>query len=309
MNDQADNPAPADPRCERLVALLYGELAGAEADALRLEIARDPALRRDWEAIRSAREALATLPAVEPVRVGAWSPLDAAPARDSDRGRDWRPVRGRDQPPGAGGRVPSPGRSRDRFRRLLQGPAWGVAAAALLILVLGLARFRVERVDHGFAFTLGVEEHGTGSDHAAVRAASPAVPAGANGPFADVADLAGTVAGQDIATPRSASYVTRAELRDFGTELSRDLALFLDQRAGKRDAELAAWMQVAFQDLSRRQTAGYGDLRGRIEEVGIGLARGQYDANERINLLLREDRGQLTAPAVVPVIEEGEFPK
>jgi hypothetical protein len=105
------------------------------------------------------------------------------------------------------------------------------------------------------------------------------------------------------------SYVTREELRDFGTELSRSLAVFLDQRAGQREAEMAAWMQVAFQEVSRRQFVGYGDLRGRIEEVGIGLARGQYDANERINLLLRQDDREPDSPALMPVIEEGEVPR
>jgi hypothetical protein len=266
MSDHQDNPAPADPRHERLVALLYGELTADEAEALRLEIDCDSGLRRDWEEIRSAREALASLPAVEPVRGTSWDVMDAAPMRSSAAARARRPATDQGWRPIADPRVSSLPRRRHRLRRLLTGSAWGVAAAALLLLVLGLARFRVERVDHGFAFTVGAES-------------------------------------------ASASHVTREELRDFGTELSRSLAVFLDQRAGQREAEMAAWMQVAFQEVSRRQSVGYGDLRGRIEEVGIGLARGQHDANERINLLLRQDRRKPDSPALMPVIEEGEVPR
>jgi hypothetical protein len=301
MSDDHDNPAPADPRHERLVGLLYGELRSEEADALRLEIDRDPSLRRDWEEIRSAREALASLPAVEPARGASWDAMDAAPARLPVAGQGWRPI--------ADLRVSSRLRIGERLRRLLTGSAWGVAAAAVLLLTLGLARFRVERVDHGFAFTLGAEGAGLGGSHGIVRGGSGPAPVGGNGAFGGIAGLAGTVAGGEIATLRSASYVTREELRDFGTELSRGLAVFLDQRAGQRDAEMAAWMQIAFQEISRRQSVGYGDLRGRIEDVGIGLARGQYDANERINLLLREDRGEPNSPALVPAVEEGEMPR
>jgi hypothetical protein len=300
-NDDLDNTAPADPRHERLVALLYGEMLSEEADALRLEIERDSGLRRDWDEIRSAREALASLPAVEPVRGASWDAMDAATARRPAAGQRWRPTADR--------RVSSPLRIGHRLRRLLTGSAWGVAAAALLLLVLGLARFRVQRVDHGFVFTLGAEGAGLGGSRGIVGGGPGPVPTAGNGAMGGIAGLAGTVAGGDLATLRPVSHVTREELRDFGTELSRGLAVFLDQRAEQRDAEMAAWMQIAFQEISRRQVFGYGDLRGRIEEVGIGLARGQYDAKERINLLLREDRGEPISPALMPVIEEGEIPR
>jgi hypothetical protein len=258
MSDHQDYAASADPRHERLVALLYGELPAEEADALRVEIDRDSGLRRDWEEIRSAREALASLLAAEPVRGAWWDAMDTAPARRPVAAHGWRPI--------TDPRVSSLPRRRHRLRRMLTGSAWGVAAAAIILLVLGLARFRVERLDHGLALTVGAES-------------------------------------------AAASYVTREELGGFGTELGRNLAVFLDQRATQREAEMAAWMQLAFQEVSRRQSVGYGDLRGRIEEVGIGLARGQYDANERINLLLRQDRGELESPALVPVIEEGDVPR
>jgi hypothetical protein len=184
-----------------------------------------------------------------------------------------------------------------------------VAVAALLLLALGLTRFRVERVDHGLAFTLFGPGNGPMGGQGIVQGGPGPAPTGGSGRSGGVNDLAGTVAGGDLATLRSASYVTRAELRDFTTELSRSLVVLLDQRAGQRDTQMAAWMQSAFEEVSRRQSAGYGELRGRIEEVGIGLARGQYDANERINLLLRQDRGQPNAPVLVPAIEEGESPR
>jgi hypothetical protein len=303
MNDQQDRPTPADPRHERLVALLYGELSSAEAEALRLEIDRDPGLGRDWEEIRSAREALGSLPDVEPIPGASWDAMDGAFVRRPASGLGRRPIaslRSNARPRA---------RIRDRIRRLLAGPAWGAAAAALVLLVLGLARFRVERVDHGFAFTVGAGSAELESTRGIARGGPGPAPAGNRGPLGDVAGLTGTVAGGEIGTVRSASYVTREELRGFATDLSRNLAVVLDQRAGQRDADMAAWMQTAFQEISRRQTAGYGDLRGRIEQVGIGLARGQYDANERINLLLREDREQPDSPALVPVNQKGEIPR
>jgi hypothetical protein len=307
MNDHQDGPIPADPRHARLVALLYGELLSEEADALRFEIDRDPGLRRDWEEIRSAREALALLPAVEPIRGTWWDEIDAARSRRPAAGPGWRPI--------ADPRGSSHPRIGDRLRRLFIGSAWGVAAAALLLLALGLARFHVERLDRGFAFTVGPQSVESGDGHRIVRGGSRPAPVGGNDAvggnagLVGLAGLAGTAKGGDLATLRSASYVTREELRNFGTELGRSLAVILDQRAGQRDAEMAAWMQTAFQEVSRRQSVGYGDLRGRIEEVGIGLARGQYDANERINLLLREDRWEPNSPALVPAIEEGEIPR
>jgi hypothetical protein len=49
---------------DQIIALAYGELEGAEAEALRERIERDPTLRREHEAYRRQAELLEAVPAV-----------------------------------------------------------------------------------------------------------------------------------------------------------------------------------------------------------------------------------------------------
>jgi anti-sigma factor RsiW len=50
-----------DPRLEKLVALLYGELPDEEARKVRDWIAGDSELRRTWDEMNETREALGSL--------------------------------------------------------------------------------------------------------------------------------------------------------------------------------------------------------------------------------------------------------
>jgi hypothetical protein len=282
MNDDQISPGPPDPWAERLIALLYDELSPGEAQAVRREIDANADLRRSWEEVQTAREALGALAHEELGAAPAWV---SAGVRVSDRrGRGFPSRRSR---PAA--------RPRDRVRDLVSGSAWGLAAAALLLLTLGLARFRVERVENGLTFYAGTGPlKSTATPEAAPgRDAGPAAPA-----FTAVRSIPSD----------ELPYVTRDELRAYAAELSRRMAVLLDDRARRRDAATTAWLQVAFEEMSRRQACDYGDLRYRLEQVGIGLAQGQSRANEQIDWLLRLDRREQDLPALVPVTEEGDTP-
>jgi hypothetical protein len=282
MNDDEENPGPPDPWADRLIALLYDELPSGEAQAVRREIDGDPGLRRAWDEIRTAREAL-----------GALAPGESGPAVARAPAGAWVSER-----PGGrllGRNVPPPSRPRPSMRSLVFGSAWGLAAAALLVLVLGLARFRVEWVEHGLAFSAGT---GRGITTVATK--------GAPGPGAGAA--ASAVPAADSTPASELSFVTHDDLRVYTAEISRGMAALLDERTRRRDMVTAAWLQVAFEEMSRRQAHDYGDLRYRIEQVGIGLAQGQYRANEQIDCLLRLDGREQPPPALVPVTEEGDTP-
>jgi hypothetical protein len=294
MNDEQDRFRPPDPRQQRLVALLYGELTDADAEATRREIDADPDLRRAWEEIRDAREALGELGVEAAGPAPAWSPLAEGSSLRSIGDSFQRRRQPGPQPSPQPGRQPGAHR-RHRLRELALGSAWGVAAAAVLLLALGLARFRVERVENGLAFRVG-----------ATRATGGALPGAVAGHGAGAAEPAVTAA-YGFPTPEPV-YVTRDELSDYSAEIGRRLAVLLDDHARRRDTETAAWMQIAIEEMSRRQARDYGDLRYQIQQVGIGLARGQYRANEQIDWLLRLDRGEQGAPAVVPVNKEGDTP-
>jgi anti-sigma factor RsiW len=49
---------PLDPRIDKLVALLYGELPETEAREVRAMIEADPGLRHEWEELQGTREML-----------------------------------------------------------------------------------------------------------------------------------------------------------------------------------------------------------------------------------------------------------
>ena len=64
--EDRDDNRPADPRTEKLVSWLDHELTPGEAEAVESEMARDPATRREAQALRKAWDMLDLLPRTEP---------------------------------------------------------------------------------------------------------------------------------------------------------------------------------------------------------------------------------------------------
>jgi hypothetical protein len=119
-----------DPRLEKLVALLYGELPEAEAREVERWIEADPALRTEWNELTAGRNLLRTWDVPETLpRLVFVNQTEVAARRRRTVG-DW-------------------------FRSVLAAPAWGVAAACATVAVLALAQFRVEKDTHGIALRFG----------------------------------------------------------------------------------------------------------------------------------------------------------
>ncbi|MDM7915765.1 MAG: hypothetical protein QUU85_10965, partial [Candidatus Eisenbacteria bacterium] len=73
--------SPLDPRWEKLVALLYGELPPEEEQSLRMEIESDAALRAEWEEISGARSLLQSWEVPETAKEPSFVFVTPEPAR------------------------------------------------------------------------------------------------------------------------------------------------------------------------------------------------------------------------------------
>lgn len=231
---------PMDPRLEKLVAALYGELSEAEAREVEGLLATDARLRAEWDEMRAARVMLAKLDAEEPAPSFVFlTPAEAARPRGD----------------GILGRV------RAWFERMGPAPAWATAAAAVAVAVLALNGFHVERVDGGLAFRFGAD--------AEIRpAAETAGPAAAD-PLGEIAGMPETGPAGDGTT--TVPYLTANDMTDYETRFYRGVTALLNDYGEYRREEQAAFMQVMYQDLLKRQDDMYRDLRDRVEAVGLGL--------------------------------------
>ena len=126
----------ANPRIEKLVAYLYGEMSEAEERAFRRLLEKDEELRAEYEELRDAREVL-----------GAWEVESAASG--------FLLVPEEEKAPSASAARGWFARLRAVVNALGSRPAWGLATVAAIVLVLALGGFRVERIDGGLAFTIG----------------------------------------------------------------------------------------------------------------------------------------------------------
>ena len=125
-----------DPRIDKMMAYLYGELPEAEERAFRRLLEKDDALRAEFEELSDVRQML-----------GGWEVEERVPSfvlvGDADSAQ-------RDRKSGGGlAKILEP------FRGFAVTPAWGLAAAAAILLVLAVGQFRVERVDGGVALRFG----------------------------------------------------------------------------------------------------------------------------------------------------------
>ncbi len=270
-----------DPRIERLVALLYGELPETEAQALRKEIEGDPALRAEWEELTGARSFL-----------GAWEVPEESPGFVFVN-----------EPASAP-------RRRAGFRERLRGlvPAWsyGLAAAAVAVLVLAIGGFRVEKMDNGIAFRMGSEKAKTPAIAENLRAdggtgvplTSPPVQAVSTEPVSS--NPATTLQGMETATP----YLTKQEFQAYAAGMTQTMVALLNEYGRERDQEVGSALQVVLRNISEKQTEDYRDLRGRLDAFASGLSEEQMTTRAQLGYLLEQTRS--TSPGSVhpsPAIE------
>ncbi len=269
----------------QLIALLYGELHGAEAEALRGRIAADAELRAEWEELNGARTLLT-----------GWEVEESAPRvvfveRAPKRRRSWF-------------RVPA-------------AATWGLAAAAVLLISFGAAGLRVERLPSGVAFSLGRTRSisdrgdqaaggpgGSGNVNASgtVNLGSRQNPAGSVAlnpatlldnagstalvPSADGAGAIRKVSGEAGNSP----YMTKAEFDGYAQALGRTMLGLLTEYAARRDQETADFLRAAVTGLNTNQERNYDALRGQIQTLSIGVAEDQVRTKAQVDYLWHERR-------------------
>ena len=125
---------PVDPRMEKLVASLYKELPADEERELKRLIEQDPELRAEWEELTSMRSMLGAFEVEE--TVPSFVVVDPEPVRRVKLGGFWGDVR-------------------EKLGGFFAVSGWAVAAAAILVAVLAVKGYRIERVEGGFAVVNG----------------------------------------------------------------------------------------------------------------------------------------------------------
>ncbi len=242
----------ANPRIEKLVAYLYGEMPEAEERAFRRLLEKDEELRAEYEELRDAREVL-----------GSWEVESAAssfflvPAEESE-----------------GSSSAATGwfaRLKSMLDVLGGRPAWGLAAGAAIVLVLAVGGFRVERIDSGIAFTFGGEsarESRGGPD-----AVEPVLPPGE--PIELRQGSAGVPAGiQDrllTTTDARDLYLTREEFDYYSTDMMGSFVSFLNDYDLRRENEMTGLVREMYRRISDQQSREYDDLRRQIDALGVEL--------------------------------------
>lgn len=274
-----------DPRVEKLVALLYGELPELEAQALRREIDADPALAAEWKELSEARSFL-----------GAWEMPEESPGFVFVN-----------EPEVAARRTAG---FRSRLRGLFPVWSWGLAAAATAVLVLAINGFRVEKLDNGLAFRFGHEKTET------TQVASNLSPDGVRGvplgspsalPVSNDPAAAQPVAAQPVtAAPADGAspYLTKQEFQAYAAGMTQTMAALLNEYGRQRDADVAAAMQLVLKNVTDKQTEDYRDLRGRFDALATGLGQEQLNTRNQLGYLLGQVRS--TSPGSVhpsPAIE------
>ena len=265
-----------DPRIEKLVALLYGELPEAEAQALRGELDGDPELRGEWEELTAARAFL-----------GTWEAPEHSPGFVFVNEQEGAPHRR------AG--------FRERFRALVPVWSWGLAATAVAVLVLAGSGFQVEKMDNGFAFRFGDKKS------QAPATAESLVPDGVRGvPLASPPVQA--VSTEPVPTSQETAsgspYLTKQEFQAYTAGMAQTMVALLNEYGHQRDQEVGSALQDVLKNLSEKQTEDYRDLRGRFDAFASDLTQEQITTKAQLGYLLEQTRS--TSPVSVhpsPAIE------
>ena len=240
---------PLDPRIDRMMAALYGELPDAEERAFRRLLEKDDALRAEFEELRETREML-----------GGWEIEEKVPsfvlvdgARESGRT--------------AGGATAPRWSERlaGFFRPLFDRPAWGLATAAVALLLLAVGGFRVERVEGGLAFRFGEPVRPAPTDFENLPL----------GPGRSLDGPSGSPDGTrgELVTVSDGEFLTKREFDNRNTELMLSLASLLNDYGERRDEEIADVMLNYYRDARDRQDHDYRDLNRRIDALGYQFLR------------------------------------
>jgi hypothetical protein len=274
-----------DPRRDKLVAALYGELSAEEEQAFRAMLAADEALRAEWEELTEARAFLQEARSEEQAPQFVFlSPLDLDPAK-SARGRVLRPHAG--------------------FWAAARRPALGFALGAAALLVLVLSGLRADRQDGALVLRFGAPRTGLPAAHEGLvqsklgdgslsgqgtpestRTVEPrglqgeqlagGIPlepsAGQRGgyPAGNGAALLG--GGEARALTTAQPYLTRDEFADYSNQIVQLMAAGFSSYEQRRQQELRYLLSGIYNDLQARQERDRDELNAQFAEAWLRLA-------------------------------------
>ena len=269
---------PLDPRIEKLVALLYGELPEDEEREMRALIKRDDALRAEWEELTSMRSVL-----------HKWDLEEPAPGFVFVREREER-----------GGPAGSLRGWRERLRGWTIGTAWATAAVAVVVAILAVNDFRIERSGGGMSFRFGPPEQQ--ASLLAADAGSPSVTAEqgvplASPPLAQQVSAPVDEADRVFLIPEKGPFVTRQEFESYVSDVTRTIVAMFNEYGREHDREVAEYLSLAFAEFANRQERENAALRTEIRQLGLGIAEEQFKTTAQLDYVLRQGGMELGAPA------------
>jgi hypothetical protein len=257
-----------DPRIDKMIAALYGELSESEERAFRRLLEKDAALRAEWEELSGSRKVLA-----------GWSVEERVPSFVLIEDERQAPA----PAPAAGGLLARIG---DVLRSLGPGPVWGLATAAAAFIAFVLADLRFQ----------GRLERELAARDAAV-APAPAVAErdalpqlGTGRPIEPAAD-----AGEMLRVGSDTQYLTPSDLQNYNGELMTVLVDLLNQYDARRADEVNGLVQALYERINRQQVFDYRQINNRIDAVGA-------------ELLLEKDRHERALDELLGPVRKAETP-
>jgi hypothetical protein len=270
---------PLDPRREKLVGLLYGELSTEEEQEIRKQIAEDESLRADWEELVAAREMIGEWD------VAAETPSfvfldEQAPAREERQLGFWD-------------------RLRERFGGFVTATPWAMATAAVVIAVLALSDFRVTREGGTLAFGFGERESETPAQ------ALQFDPQGGGGfplegtPVQQASSNPVLSDNHPYLVPATSPFLTRDEFEAYTAGMTQTMVALINQYGREQQGQTSSYLQAIFGGFAERQDDSYRELRARIEALRLGLTEEQFKTNVQVDYLMQQEQ-----PGLVPVVNQ-----
>lgn len=245
---------PIDPKRERLIAYLYGEMTEEESKSFVRLLESDTTLRAEYEELCGAREMLSGWRVPEPTPSFVF--LNETAGRP--QGAAWW--------------------KKLDFLRGAGGFGLGLATAAATALLLAFTGFRVERVDGGLAFRFGEEKRNT------LPSAETLDRFEQNNPIrSEPMELASGAkpAAPNATTASSKEYITRAEFEKMSNEMVGSIVDLLNEYGNSQNQEITGVLQAMYAQLSDRQSRDSEEIRHRMSALGVELLMRQAKNNPK----------------------------
>ena len=231
---------PIDPKRERLIAYLYGEMTEDESKSFVRMLETDETLREEFEELRGAREILADWRVTEPTPSFVF--LNETAGRPE--GAAWW--------------------KRFSFLGGAGGFGLGLATAGAAALILAITGFRMERVDGGLAFRFGEEQK------RALPVSEPFTPIRSE-PLEFVTNPRTTTPNAPAVSAGSSEYITRAEFEKLSGQMVGSVVDLLNEYGNHQNQEVTGVLQAMYADLSDRQSRDSEEIRHRMSALGVEL--------------------------------------